>query len=183
MKHSTQFVGLILAFLMITFSAQAAESAKMAVVDFQKALNSVEEGKAFVAELQKEAAKKEKELGQREQEIQKLQAELEDLQAKAASGLLKPEAMDSARKKQTEYQTKLEAFFQMRQQSGQEFAAKEQERRIQMLQRMREIVEEFGRKEGFSLVLERNESGLIYANQLTDLTERLIQSYNKKYKK
>lgn len=155
---------------------------RMAVVDFQKALNGVEEGKKFVAQLKKEAEKSQKNVQKKEAEIQALQKELEDFQTKAQSGLLKPEAMEDARKKQVEYQTKMEAFFKLRQESGQAIAEKEQSRRIEMLKKMRGIVDEMGRKEGYSMVLERNESGLIYAATFTDLTEKLIQNYNKKFK-
>lgn len=183
MKRRLFSLAVMLGLFLVSSQLLAAKDFKVAIVDFQKALNSVEEGKAFVAELKKDAEGKHKDLEKREKEIQALQKELEELQAKAASGLLKPEALDGARKKQMEYQTKLEAFMKLRQEGGQQIAEKEQGRRIEMIGRMRTLVNDMGRQEGFDMVLEVNESGVVYVATHTDLTEKLIQQYNKKYGK
>lgn len=156
---------------------------KLAVVDFQQALNGVEEGKTAKDKLKKEFESKQKEIESRKAEIEALQKKLEDYQTKAASGLLKPEAMEDGRKMELEFRKKFEDYTKMVQASQQSISTKEQEATRGILQRLRDLVVEMGRSEGYAMVLEKNESGLLYAAGYTDLTEKLIQTYNKKYKK
>ena len=46
-----------------------------------------------------------------------------------------------------------------------------------------EIVEEMGKKEGFLVIFEKNEAGVMYSPDSIDLTDRLIQSYNSIFSK
>jgi outer membrane protein len=166
----------------------AADSAgfRLAVVDFQKAINSIEEGKAVKAKLQKEADERKKDLSSRQSKLEKMQKELEDLQKQAQSGLLKPEqtasTMEKGRKLEADFRKDLEAFTQLQMKSEQEFREKESKALQGMIPKLKDLVQEIGRTEGFTLVMESNESGLFYAASYTDITEKLIQRYNSKYK-
>lgn len=164
-------------------AAKDDDSFRMAVVDVQKALNAVEEGKTAKAKLKKEFEKKQKEIEKRKEELEKLQTEIEGYQQKMASGLLSQEAMNKARKKEQDFRKKLEVYTEMVQNSQREFSQKEVNATKGIVARLQEMVVEIGRKEGFSMVLEKNQSGLLYAASYTDLTEKLIQTYNKKFKK
>lgn len=155
---------------------------KMGVVDFQQALNGVEEGQAAKAKLKTEFEAKQKDIEKRKKELEGLQGKLEEFQQKAASGLLKPEAVDEGRKMEIDFRKKLEAYTNIVQESQKEISQKEMEATRGILNRLRDMVVDLGRKEGFSMVLEKNESGLLYAATYTDLTEKLIQEYNKKFK-
>lgn len=165
-----------------SFAAEEKSEFRMAVVDFQAALNGVEEGKSAKSKLKKEFEAKQKDLEKRKAELEKLQKEIEGFQQKAQSGLLKPEMIEKGRKKEEEFRKKLEAYTKMVQESQQNISEKEMSATQGILSRLRDLVVEVGRKEGYSLVLEKNESGLLYAASYTDLTEKLIQQYNKKYK-
>lgn len=164
-------------------SAQNAEQGvRLAVVDFQQALNGVEEGRMVKARLKKDYESRQKEIEKIKANVEALQNKLEGFQQKAASGLLKPESMEEGRKLEMEFRTKLEAYTNLIQDSQKEFSQKEMEATRGIINRLRDLVIEIGRKDGFSLVLEKNESGLLYASSYTDLTERLIQEFNKKNK-
>jgi outer membrane protein len=41
-----------------------------------------------------------------------------------------------------------------------------------------EIVREMGKKEGFLIIFEMREAGVLYSPDTIDITDRLIQSYN-----
>lgn len=164
-------------------SAQNAEQGvRLAVVDFQQALNGVEEGRVAKDRLKKEYESRQKEIEKLKANVEALQDKLEGFQQKAASGLLKPESMEEGRKLEMEFRTKLEAYTNLIQNSQKEISQKEMEVTSGILNRLRELVIDIGRQDGFSMVLEKNESGLLYAASYTDLTERLIQEFNKKNK-
>jgi len=159
---------------------------KLALVDFQKALNSVEEGKSAKAKLKKEFDSKQKDLDARKDRLDKLQTEIEGLQKQIQSGLVKQEQqagiMEKGRKLETDFRKQLEEFTELGKKHQQELGEKEMKATQEILGRLRSIVQDMGRTEGYSLVLEQNASGLVYASSYTDLTERLIQKYNSQYK-
>lgn len=168
--------------MLLPFSLLAAEPAdvKLAIVDFQKALNSVEEGKVAKTRLEKEAKEKEKALEKKKAELDKLQDEYKAFQAQAA--LMKPEAAEQKRQKlETDLTEKSQAYVALYQSTQKEFAEKEQKATADIINRLHELVNELGRKDGYAMVFEKN-SGLIYAAVSTDITEKLIQTYNAKYK-
>jgi len=164
-----------------TFQLKAADM-KLGIVDFQQALNSVEEGKTAKDKLKKEFEGKQKEIEKQKAELEKLQIDIEGMQKKAASGLLKPEAMEGLGTKEKEFRGKYENYLTLVQNHQKDISQKEMEATRGILTRLRDIVVELGRQDGYSMVLEKNESGLLYASNYTDLTEKLIQEYNKKYK-
>jgi len=159
---------------------------KLAVIDFQKALNSVEEGKAAKAKLKSEFESKQKELDRRKTNLDKLQTDLEGMQKQMQSGLLKPEQTsqiaEQGRKKEMEFRKQLEEFTEMGKKHQQDISEKEMKATQEILARLKTIVQDLGRTENFTLVLEQNASGLVYASSYTDLTEKLIQKYNQQYK-
>jgi len=59
-----------------------------------------------------------------------------------------------------------------------ELASKEAELTQPILSRMQEIVQRIGQSEGYTLILERNESGVIWVPANLDLTDMVIQQYN-----
>ena len=46
--------------------------------------------------------------------------------------------------------------------------------------KMVEIVQTIGREQGFTLIVERSTPGLLYAREALDITDTVIQSFNKK---
>jgi len=165
--------------------APAQPSLKLAIVDFQKALNSVEEGKAAKAKLKKEFDDKQKDLDARKTRLDKLQTEIEGLQKQMQSGLLKPEQttqiVEKGRKLEGDFRKQLEEFTDLGRKHQQEIGEKEMKATQEILTRLRAIVQDIGRTDGFNLVMEQN-SGLVYASSYTDVTEKLIQKYNSQYK-
>lgn len=190
MKNVLIGLAMLAAFgLRSTFGADAPAAnpgLKLAIVDFQKALNSVEEGKAAKEKLKKEFEAKQKELDSRKQKLDKLQTEIEGLQKQMQSGLLKPDqtnqVMEKGRKLETDFRKQLEEFTDLGKKHQQEIGEKEMKATQEILGRLKTIVQEIGRTEGFTLVLEQNASGLVYASSYTDVTEKLIQKYNTQYK-
>jgi len=154
---------------------------RMAVVDFQKALNSVEEGKRAMKAIEEEGKKKEASLKKRQEELEKLQTQLEEFQRNASTGMMSPDAMEKGRRVQEEFRQKYEAYTRELQEAEQTMQRKEIEARRGIIGRLRDVVNDMGRSGTYTLIVEANESGLLYASSYTDLTERVIQEYNKKH--
>jgi len=155
---------------------------RLGVVDFQQALNGVDEGKSAKEALKVEFEKKQKDLSSREVKLEKAQKELEELNKQAQSGLLKPEAMEKGRKLESSFRKDLEEYTLLRKQTQEEMGGKEAKATQDIIRRLKDVMKDLGREGGFAMVLEANESGLVYAAQHTDLTEKLIQKFNALYK-
>jgi outer membrane protein len=59
-----------------------------------------------------------------------------------------------------------------------ELAAKEGELTKPIMERMQRIMRRIGQTDGYSLILERAEAGVVYIPSSYDLTDVLIQRYN-----
>jgi Skp family chaperone for outer membrane proteins len=49
-----------------------------------------------------------------------------------------------------------------------------------LINKMRKIITETGREQGFTLILQRGAAGLIYTREALDITDLIITQYNKK---
>jgi Skp family chaperone for outer membrane proteins len=47
-------------------------------------------------------------------------------------------------------------------------------------QKLVSIITDIGKSEGFTIILERNSPGLLYAREALDITDMVIQRFNKK---
>ena len=57
---------------------------------------------------------------------------------------------------------------------------KEQEYTQDILEDVQAVIKEMAEKEGFALVLEKTEAGVLFAPEKFDLTERALQAYDAK---
>jgi Skp family chaperone for outer membrane proteins len=49
-----------------------------------------------------------------------------------------------------------------------------------LINKLRQIITETGREQGFTLILQRGGAGLIYTREALDITDLIIAQYNKK---
>jgi outer membrane protein len=155
-------------------AAPARAEVKLGFVDFQKALNEVEEGKAATASLRNMAAEKQKVLEADQNELRRLDAEYQKQQ-----GVLSDEAR---RDKERELQQRaLEA--QNRYMGFQkEMMEKERELTGGIRAKMAKIAEEIATSEGLTLMFERSEAGIIHGPEKLDFTTQLIRLYDQRHK-
>lgn len=148
----------------------SAASIKIAYVDLQNALETVEEGKKAKAQLQKDVTTKQAAL---EKQRNALQKEAEEFEKKAA---IMNEAARNAR--QAEIQKKIAEFQKSAGESQMEIQKRERELTKPIIDALRAVVEGIGKAENFTLVLEKNEGAVLYAQNAQDLTKRVIDAYN-----
>jgi len=167
----------VVSFLVVSRLAFAADAAafKVAYVDLQKALQTVDAGKNAKASLEKEVTAKRNELEKAQASLQK---EAEAFEKKAA-------IMNDATKasKQAELQKKFAEFQKSAAESQMELQKKERELTKPLIDEIRAIIEGIGKEKGYQLIVEKNEGAVLYAEAGSDLTDQVIEKFNSKKKK
>ena len=153
---------------LLLVSGAASAKAKIAVVDIQRALTSVTEGKKAKRKLEREVRKRQKEFDKMQEDLKKLKDELEQ---KAA--IMKE---DVRRRKVQEYQRRLMELQEYYLNNQRQLADMEAKLTKPILDRFHAILIDIGKKEGFTLILEK--SATIYYDSAVDLTDRLIKEFN-----
>ncbi len=145
---------------------------KLGVVDLQRALNEVEEGKAAKALLKKDFDEKQKQLDVKKSEFDKLQGDLEKQAVVMSDSAKKDRAQDLDRRAR-----ELQGLFVQLQK---DLSEREREATKGIFDRMANIVREIAEAEGFTMVLEKG-AGVVYSPPSLDLTNELIRKYNARH--
>ena len=147
---------------------------RVAYVDLQKALHTVEAGKTAKSQLEKDLATKRTEL---EKMQAQLQTEAEQFEKKAAI------LNDAAKaQKQAELQKKFADFQKNATESQVDLQKRERELTKPLIDELRAIIEGIGKEKSYQLILEKNEGAVLYAESGSDLTEQVIEKFNVKHK-
>lgn len=161
---------LLLALLALPASASAQQAMKIGVVDFQKALNDVEEGKSARKVLETRFEEKRLGLEARKAELQQMQESLE-----AQKTLLSESAL---RAKEAEFNTKAMTFQQDMMEANQEMQLMEQELTADILEKMLVVAQKIAEEQGYNFVVEAQ--SVVYSDASFDLTGQVIARFNAK---
>jgi outer membrane protein len=174
-KINVFLIGISFFLLLFTVSAYAADVAKIGIIDFQQVLEKSSAGKAAKAEINEKGKSMEAELKGKGTEIEKAQKNLE------REGLVM--STEAREKKEREIREMVNQFKALQKTFTENFKEDEVKliRKLQL--EVMDIVEQIGKEEGFLMILERRESGILYAPQSIDITDRIIQKYNANYAK
>ncbi|MEZ4741234.1 MAG: OmpH family outer membrane protein [Bdellovibrionota bacterium] len=157
-------------FLVIPLSVEGSE-AKYGVVNMQKVILSVTEGKTARSTLEKEIKAKEAELLKKKQELDKLNADW-----KNQAPLLSEEARMN---KQKSFQEKFLALRSEEMKFQQEIKQKEATATQKIAIKVAGMVEKMAAKRKLEAVFETNSAGLLYLKDPIDLTDTVIAEYDK----
>jgi outer membrane protein len=163
-------ITLITALLLSTMAPRLHAQVRIAVVDLQRALNETEDGRRAKARLKRVFKQRQDELDKRQGELKTLKEDIEknrDLWSR-----------DVLQKRVEEYQ---KAFMELQStyvEYQRELAEKEGEMTSQIVARMQQILRRIGQAEGYTLIVESNESGVMWVPNNLDLTDAVIQRYN-----
>jgi outer membrane protein len=162
------FLGVLL--LALSPIAAFAEEVKLGYVDLQRALNETEDGRKAKANLKKVFDAKQKELDEQQETLKK---DIEDLNKKRT--LLPAEKV---REKEAELQERMQKVQQTYMRHQQDLSGKEQEATAKIFERMSKIITKIATAENFTMVLDRQQSAVLFAKPHLDLTNELIRRYN-----
>jgi outer membrane protein len=171
-RHALPVFAALLLVAVISAVAPLVASAqgKIAVVDLQRAIHETEEGRKAQANLKTLFESRQKGLDKKQEELKKLKEEIEKQQS-----LWTPEVRQS---KVESYQKQIVELQQVYVDYQRELAEKEGELTKSIVERMERILRRIGQAEGYALIIERSEAGVIFAPTNLDLTDLVIQRYN-----
>ncbi|MDO8705200.1 MAG: OmpH family outer membrane protein [Sulfuricaulis sp.] len=155
-------------------TAAAAEAPTMGYVDLRKLLVESKVGQKNKAELDKLIKEKEKALTSEEGKLQSIQ------RAFQKDMLLMTD--DQKQAKQKEFQEKAEAYQKLVNEAKQAVGKKDNEFASQSLAEIKKIIAVVAKEMKLSLVLEASESGMLYAEDGMDLTQKVFERYDAKAK-
>ncbi|MFW2386907.1 MAG: OmpH family outer membrane protein [Polyangiales bacterium] len=147
---------------------------KIGVVDLQRAINETEDGRQAKRRLKKVFDERQKSLNDK-QEALKAQKESLERQQDVLS-------QDALKTKVEKYQNDLMELQNEYVQYQQELSTKEGELTQKILEKMQGILRRIGQTDGYTLIIEANEGGVVWVPSNLDLTDVLIQKYNKQAK-
>jgi len=162
-------------FLLFTFviSLNAADVAKIGVVDLKRVFDNSSAGKVAQAELTQQGKKMQGELEKRKSEIEEIQKNME----RQAAVMSK----DAREQKNRDLQIKVYDFKNLEKKYRSELRKSERKKLIKIQKEVLSITEEIGKKEGYLIIFDK--IAAIYVPKTLDLTDKVIQEYNAKYKK
>ena len=147
---------------------------KLGYIDMQRALNASEAGKEAKEQLAARVKKYQEEINTKQEEIKKLKDELEK------QGMLLSETVRAAKEK--DYQQRLKEFQRFTKDAQDELQGKDEEYTRKIVEGMEKIIQEFGRKNGYTFIFVRNE-GMLFADDKADVTDEVLKLLNASRKK
>jgi outer membrane protein len=172
-RYTTAFTAIILIFCFLVTVSHGADVAKIGVVDFQRVLENSSAGKKAQAAISKEGKKMEADLKERGAEIEEIKKKLE------REALVMSKEMRDERER--EIRIKINDLKTLQKKYLNNFKLQEQRLVGRIQKDIVGVIEEIAKKEGYLLILEKREGGVIYAPKTNDITDKLIQKYNAKY--
>ncbi len=148
----------------------AADDVKIGYVDLQKALEQSEEGQQLKSELEQEFNQRQQQLDTKQQEVMQKRQELEQ----QAMMLSEERQQQMAMELQQEMQQLQETYLTLQQ----ELAEQEARKTTELFDKMRSTIEAVGEEKGFTMVIERTETSVLYAVDGLDLTDEVIERFD-----
>ena len=174
MKKLSLFV--VLALCLVMFRAEAAPAAmKVGVFDIQTVVDAIDDGKKARSDIEKAVSKKRNTLKKRETEFKKLQGDLEKQRLVLSAKALEQKKAELDAKKMQLQKAAMDAQMEMQK--------LELELRGKITKKIQAVAEKIGRQGKYTLILEKQEAGIIFLNNTIDVTSKIIAEYNKAYKK
>ena len=162
------FIGLLVA------STVFAADTKIGYIDMQRAISTSEAGKEAKEQMAARLKKAQDEINHKQEELKRLKEELEK------QGMLLSESARNAKEK--DYQQKLKEFQRFIKDAEDELKAKDEEFIRRSLESMEKVIQELGKKNGYTFIFVKNES-MLFADEKADLTDALLKMLNATRKK
>ena len=150
-------------------TASAAEL-KIGVVDLQKAMELSEAGQKAKTMFQKKVDRVQQDLKAKQDELALLKEELD-----RQSVLLSDEAR---MEKQSSYQLGLKDFKRLYEDAQEELRREDAKLSEKILKNLQEVIEDYGEKQNYDLIMEKTQSGLLHRNSSLDITSAIILLYD-----
>lgn len=163
------------AFVLANTASTVDAQVKIGVVDLQRAINETEDGRQAKRRLTKLFEERQKKLDSAQNSLKSQKESIERQQDVLSE--------DALKKKVEKYQEDLMALQTEYVDYQRELSTKEAELTKKILDKMQAILRRIGQTDGYTLIVEANEGGIVWVPSNLDLTDVLIQRYNAQAKK
>jgi outer membrane protein len=172
MRASFAFASVLSAALAFPVLARAAEI-MVGYVVLQRCLSEIEDGKRAKAKLKRIFDKKQKQLNEKQNALKRFEDDL-----RKESVILKDEAK---RKKAEEYMSRRQELMQLYMALQKDLAKQEADITKPILAKLSKLLGDIGHEQDFTFILEKTDSGLVFAKPALDLSNELIRRYNDRF--
>lgn len=162
-----------LGFLLLAFSLTSSANVLVGLVDIQKVITTIKEGKNVQKTLEKSfndkkvILKKDEEKIKKAQENYKKQSMVLAEQARANKEREMQEMMMKLQNKTMEFQKEIQKM--------------EQEMKKPILEKLRPIIDQVSKANAVSMTFELSAAPIVYAENKKEITDEVIKAYDKKY--
>ncbi len=143
---------------------------RIACVDIQRAINECNAGKEAKRALAREAEKIQNLVIEKQKELQDMKESLDK-----QSLMLSPETRSS---KEKELQARFRDYQRWGEDVQNEMNQKKMEMEKTLFISLQKVIQKLGADEGYTLILEKNESIVLFASRPTDITDLVIKTYD-----
>jgi outer membrane protein len=165
---------LVIGMLVLSYSLSfAQEKIKIGYVDIQRVIAESQAGKRARDRFQAQIKKAEADVMKERQELERLKSDLDK------KGPLLRE--DERRNIESDLQKRSVILQRSMADHQQELQAKNNEMMSEILKELEKIVNEVGKADKFTMILERSQ--ILYSDQGIDITSKVIETYNSRAKK
>jgi len=168
---TSKIVMAALAFGLVATQAHAAE-AKVGYIDLQKAIQETSAGKKAKSDLEKEFNAKKAELQKKEADIKKMGDDLEKKKVALSD--------DVRAKKTQELQQEMMKFQKEVGESQMNIQKKERDLTQPIIDKLQASIEKVAKAQGYTMVLEKSEQSVLWAQKADDLTDAVVKDFEAK---
>lgn len=151
----------------------AADDVKIGYVDLHQALEESERGQEIKAELEQEFQQRQQQLDQQQQEVMQQREQLEQ----QAMMLSEEQRQQKGMELQQQMQQLQETYLELQNELAQHEARATQE----LFDEMKSVAEEIGEERGFTMIIEKTETSIMYSEDGLDLTDELIERFDARH--
>jgi len=152
-----------------------ADGAKIGILDFQQVLAEASAGKTAVAEINRKGQLMKTDLEKRKAEIDEMKKRIE----REILVMSKEQQME----KEREFRIKVNDFKSIQKKYNTDARSIENRLITRIKKDVFKLAKEIGEKEDFTLIIEKNEAGVLYSKGTIDISDILIQQYNADFAK
>ena len=148
---------------------------KIGVVDIQTVMEESVPGEAALKELKNSFDEMKAELDKHKDNVMKLRQEIQK-----QSLVLSQEAQID---KETEFRQKAREFEGLQQSYQKKMQVKEKNLTKPILEELKKVIDAYGKKYSYTLILDKKNSGAVYHDPSVDITNNVIEELNKAWSK
>ena len=156
--------------MMLLFATSIFAQVKIGVFDMQEVMVKSLNGAQIKKDLEKKKAYYTNEIKKRESALKKMK---QDLEKKAM--MLSKDARDQA---ENDYQKKLRDLKLYASDSENDLKQMYRDRTQWLINDILKFARDFAKKKNFTILIERQEGGVVFADKSIDITEALLKAYN-----